>query len=187
VLTHDGVLVTPGGNVLSDPIDYSQGGPVITWTGSRYFVAWGTVYFPRLGGTRARFVSASGLPVGPSSIVIAREHVYQGGPSSVATSRNEIVVVAAIQHQYIVSMEGQRLNGNPDDMGIPIPYPVVVFDGLEYVNGLAPMAVVASGSIAIASSDLVKMLPESHNGGVTRATLRLFHPAPPRMRAVRSY
>ncbi|MDQ6802081.1 MAG: hypothetical protein M3041_14745 [Acidobacteriota bacterium] len=190
VLTHDGILVTPAANVLSDPIDYSQGGPVITWTGSRYFVAWGSVYFPsKLGGTRARFVSADGVPIGASSIVIARENVYQSGPSSVATSRNEIAIVARIGNprEYIVSMEGQRLDGNPDDPGIPIPYPIIVFDGSEYVNGLAPMAVVASGSIAIASSDLVKMLPESHSGGVTRVTLRLHHPAPPRVRAARSF
>jgi hypothetical protein len=190
VLTHDGVFVTPGANVLSDPIDYSQGGPVITWTGTRYFVAWGSVYFPsKLGGTRARFVSADGLPLGASSIVIARENVYQSGPSSVATSRNEIAIVARIGNprEYIVSMEGQRLDGNPDDPGIPIPYPLIVFDGSEYVNGLAPMAVVASESIAIASSDLVKLLPESHSGGVTRATLRLLHPAARRARAVRSF
>lgn len=176
--------VTASGNVSKDVVIAPSSrvhhyNPVATWTGDKYAVAWSTFeqsVYP-LTGISMRYVGTAGEPEGEPFIVESVRH-YGQQAESIASGVGLIAIGAGIpDYGSVYFVDGTAISQSTR-VG-----PYVLWDGTRFVSGDVPMATFGDGHNVAIGTNLIRMLPASHAGGVNRVYVGFFNSL--RTRAVR--
>ncbi len=158
--------------------------PEIVWNGTAYFVAWIDVPPPPgwARNTSARFVSATGVPLGSGPIALKPGWPYGAGVRGMASDGEEIAVSLPL-HTLRIGADGatrETREGGP----MLLTWTGDVFAGVAVPASVTEIAATGPREVIGIAAHTVTPLPLAHDHTVSRVVLQRAHVRETRQRAV---